>query len=84
MVQICEQTYLNNLQKRAFLALVSRKYNKDNAQFMLNRARQFLTARSTDVLFNAWRDAVNTIKQRRMLALEVERFYNKKILRRVH
>ena len=64
MTQICGQTYLINLAKRAFIALKSHKMGKDNAQFMLLRARQFLAARSVHAVFTGWRDVICAKKQR--------------------
>lgn len=58
MKTICAQSYLINLVKRAFLGLKSHKVGKDNAHFMLVRARQFLVARSLHGLFTGWKDAV--------------------------
>ena len=58
MVQICQQTYLLNLTKRAFDSLKSRKFVKDTRHYMLIRARQFLAARSIQVTFVAWREAI--------------------------
>ena len=46
---------------------------------MLDRARQYLAARSMQVMFVSWRDTVINMKQRKLLALEVDRFYNKKV-----
>ena len=51
---------------------------------MLDRARQYLAARSMQVMFVSWRDTVINMKQRKLLALEVDRFYNKKVYRRVY
>ena len=59
---ICDQTYLINLTKRAYKALKSRKFTKDNKYYMLARARQFLAARSMQVLFLGWKDAVVAMK----------------------
>lgn len=50
---------------------------------MLVRARQFLAARSLQLLFYAWKDANMHMRQRNLLSMEVERFYNKKIYRMV-
>ena len=83
MTQICDQTYLNNLVRRAFLALKTRKFSKESKNQMLVRARQFLAARSLQLLFYAWKDANMHMRQRNLLSMEVERFYNKKIYRMV-
>ena len=51
---------------------------------MLLRAKQYLAAKNVNSVFIAWRDAINTIKQRKLLALEVEKFYDKKVMRKVY
>ena len=84
MQQICDQTYLTNLTKRAYLALKERKSTKDNTHYMLLRAKQYMAGRSLQALFQGWRDAISTFKQRKMLAAEVEKFYEKKVMRKVH
>ena len=58
MKKICDQTFLNNLVKRAYNALKSHKFSKDNAQYMLVRARQYLAARSLHALFLGWKEAI--------------------------
>ena len=84
MKAICDQTHLKNVVKRAFLALKTRKFAKETNHFMLLRAKQYLAAKNVNSVFIAWRDAINTIKQRKLLALEVEKFYDKKVMRKVY
>ena len=62
MKAICDKTYLDNLVKRAFLALKSRKFTKETNYYMLLRAKQYLAARNVRSVFSAWRDAINTAK----------------------
>jgi len=71
MKQICEQTFISNLTKRAFLALKTHKQGKDNTHYVLVRARQYLAARSIHALFLGWKDAIKAKKQRKLLAKEV-------------
>ena len=58
------------------------KYCKDSQDFLLDRARQYLAARSLQAMFVAWRDTATNLKQRKILTYEVYRFYDKKVYRR--